>query len=365
LSIFRFNEASSEQKKAINSKKWELSQVKRELSAAKKRAEFVDRNRRKEERAEFVDRSEREKERARRKKERAEFIDRKRKKKRLEQEIFQLEKEIRTANGRVRSEEPRVGALPDFLIIGAMKSGTTFLYNLLTRHPLVEPAAAKELHYFDNLIEEEDSEWYRRCFPQPRWEDGQRTITGEATPSYLPHPHAPERVAEVVPQARLIALLRNPVARAYSDYQQIARKNRVKRTFEKTIKAKKVRQHGRGGKTSEREDHVGLDDNSKYLSRGIYVDQLMRWSRFFGDEQILVLKSEDLFERPQDTLKPVLNYLDLPDWEPEAWEKIPKKRNKSKSDEQKMDPATRRRLEEYFEPHNRRLYDYLGVDLGW
>jgi hypothetical protein len=78
-----------------------------------------------------------------------------------------------------------------------------------------------------------------------------------------------------------------------------------------------------------------------------------------------VLKSEDLFERPQDTLKLVLNFLDLPDWDPEAWDKIPKKRNKNKLYEQKMDPATRRRLEEYFEPHNRRLYDYLGVDLGW
>ena len=335
MSNFLFNEASSEQKKAIKSKKRELSRVKRELRATKERAEFVDRRRRK---------------------------------KRLEQEIFQLEREIRTSNERAGSEEQGVGALPDFLIIGAMKSGTTFLYNLLTLHPLVEPAAAKELHYFDNLIEEEDSEWYRRCFPQPRWEDGRRTITGEATPSYLPHPHAPERVAEVVPLARLIALLRNPVDRAYSDHQQKARKNRVNRTFEETIVAKKVRQHGKGGKTSEREDredHVGLDDDSNYLSRGIYVDQLMRWSRFFGDEQMLVLKSEDLFERPQDTLKLVLNFLDLPDWEPEAWEKIPKKRNKNRAHEQKMDPATRRRLEEYFEPHNRRLYEYLGVDLGW
>ena len=80
----------------------------------------------------------------------------------------------------------------------------------------------------------------------------------------------------------------------------------------------------------------------------------------FREEQILVLKSEDFFERPKETLKVVLNFLGLPDWEPEAWEIRKKGRY-----ERGMDPATRRRLEEYFEPHNRRLYEFLGRDLGW
>ena len=73
-----------------------------------------------------------------------------------------------------------------------------------------------------------------------------------------------------------------------------------------------------------------------------------------------MLKSEDFFERPKETLKVVLNFLGLPDWEPEAWEFRKKGRY-----ERGMDPATRRRLEEYFEPHNRRLYEFLGRDLGW
>jgi hypothetical protein len=90
------------------------------------------------------------------------------------------------------------------------------------------------------------------------------------------------------------------------------------------------------------------------------VDQLLRWSALFAEEQMLVLKSEDFFEHPQKTLKLVLDFLDLPDWEPDAWEV----RNKGDY-EQRMDPATRRRLEEYFEPHNRRLYEYLGVNFGW
>jgi hypothetical protein len=97
-----------------------------------------------------------------------------------------------------------------------------------------------------------------------------------------------------------------------------------------------------------------------YLSRGVYVDQLLRWSEFYGQEQMLVLKSEDFFERAPETLKLVLDFLDLSNWKPETWEI----RNKGHY-EQEMNPATRRRLEEYFEPHNRRLYQYLGVDFGW
>lgn len=75
---------------------------------------------------------------------------------------------------------------------------------------------------------------------------------------------------------------------------------------------------------------------------------------------MLVLRSEDFFERPLDVLKVVLNFLDLPEREPEAWE-IRKKGGY----EGEMDPAIRCRLEEYFEPHNRRLYEHLGVDFGW
>ena len=284
-------------------------------------------------------------------------IEYKKRKKRVQQEIFRLNNDLRRAaaersneapNGRQAApqggaSESATGAMPAFLIIGAKKCGTTFLYDLLTRHPHVEPAAKKELHYFDILYEEESIEWYRRCFPAPR-KDGHRTTTGEATP-YLDASHGvPERVARVLPRARLIALLRNPVDRAYSDYQQARRKGREPLTFEEAIEAEKTQTLA----------------CRKYLSRSTYADHLLRWSRFFAEEQMLVLKSEDFFERTQDTLERVLDFLDLPNWELEASEK----RNKGKY-EPKMDPTTRQRLEEYFEPHNERLYEHLGVDFEW
>ena len=240
------------------------------------------------------------------------------------------------------SGEPEVGALPDFVIIGAQKGGTSFLYHLLTRHPLVEPAARKELHFFDNPeLFDHGAEWYRRCFLRLSAEDGQRSITGEATPYYLFDPPVAKRMAEIVPKARLIAWLRNPIDRAYSHYQMQVKRGTEPRTFEEAIE----RQH------------------SSYMSRGIYVDQLLRWFEFFSKEQMLILKSEDFFERPIETLKVVLTFLDLPDWQPEASEL--QQRRHSGTYKQKMDPSTRQRLEAYFEPYNQRLYECLGVDFGW
>ena len=253
-------------------------------------------------------------------------------------EIFRLENELR-AGEKQRVADEGMGALPDFVIIGAQKCGTTSLYHLLTRHPLVEPAASKELHFFDSLYDE-GIEWYRECFPLPKWKDGRTTITGEATPGYLFHPLAPERMAKMVPEARLIALLRNPVDRAYSQYHQRVRKGRETRSFEEAVGAE--------------------NPDTEYLARGIYVDQLLRWSRFYDRDQMLVLKSEEFFERPLDILKLVLNFLDLPEWQPDVWE-IRKKGGY----EEGIDPSVRRRLEEYFEPHNQRLYEYLGVEFRW
>lgn len=254
-------------------------------------------------------------------------------------ELIQLKNERRAAKQQV--DGAQTGALPDFVIIGTGRCGTTSLYRFLTQHPYVQPAAKKELHYFDVLFDE-GTEWYRQRFPAPRWKDGRRTITGEATPTYIHRPLVPERMAKVIPQARLIALLRNPVDRTYSAYHHRVRDDRETRTFEEAIE-------------------VDLEDGSlRYLSKGIYVDNLVRWSEFFVDEQMLVIKSEDYYERPVGTVKDVLNFIGLPEWEPPASEKSYKKYHYPK-----VNPATKRRLEEYFEPHNKRLYDYLGVDFGW
>ena len=286
----------------------------------------------------------------------------KKKKRMVSQEIFRLERERQALQEGWAGDGPVTGALPDFLVIGVGKGGTTFLYHLLTQHPHVEPAATKEVHFFGNLYDE-GVEWYRQCFPAPRWKDGRMTITGEASP-HIAHPLAPERVAEVVPGARLIALLRNPVDRAYSRYQQMVRRGRVTRTFEEVIELEKAQllTSTRRGRYDAEAEEASSTYTGDCIYKGLYADHLTRWAEFFDRERMLILKSEDFFARPQEILRQVFGFLDLPEWEPDPSE-FERKRNSRKYE--KMAPETRRELEEYFEPHNRRLYDYLGRDLGW
>jgi hypothetical protein len=249
------------------------------------------------------------------------------------------------------SDELETGVLPDFVVIGAMRCGTSKFYDLLTQHPNVERAATKEVHYFDRSKRfAKGIEWYRQCFPLQKRNDGRRSITGEATPNYLPNPLAPERMAQVLPEVRLIALLRNPIDRAYSHYHLLIRRGEKNRRFEEIIEEELALLLNEGNGSSE---------YHSLLARGIYVDQLLRWSKYFDDEQILVLKSEDFYKHTPGTMKLVQNFLDLP------YRELDLEQYKTKYSYEPMDSATRQQLEAYFEPHNQRLYEHLGVDFGW
>jgi hypothetical protein len=255
-----------------------------------------------------------------------------------------------------------VRALPDFVIIGAQKGGTSFLYQLLVQHPHVKPAFAKEVHYFDLNFRKGDN-WYRSYFPvQVR--NSRKYITGEASPYYLFHPHAPRRASTVLPDAKLIVMLRNPVDRAYSHYQhQVKRgkgEGRETLTFEEAIEAEKRILPGEVSKMLQDEFYESLRHRTRsYLRRGIYIDQLLAWSSFFPRKQMLILKSEDLFNDTTNVLERILDFLKIPHWVPETYS-IPNKREYAG-----VSPLIRQRLDEYYKPHNQRLYEYLGVDLGW
>jgi hypothetical protein len=241
------------------------------------------------------------------------------------------------------------GPLPDFVVIGTQKGGTSFFYRLVTEHPLVKEAAAKELHFFDNKFAEGVG-WYRRCFSEGEQVDGHRTITGEASPSYLFDPQVPERMAQIVPEARLIALLRNPVDRAYSHYQMEVRRGKEERSFEEATQEEMTSAEGEGNT---------VDVPHAYLRRGLYAEQLERFSFFADRARLLVLKSENLFTRRLEVLERVWRFLRLPPFESTL------AAPGGRATYEPMDPATRRGLEGFFAPHNERLYDLLSTDFSW
>ena len=259
--------------------------------------------------------------------------------------------------------------LPDFLIIGAQRGGTTSLYHYLQTHPSFKAPTTKELHFFDRNYHK-GLLWYRAHFPTV-WEKAyaqqmqrRALVTGEASPYYLFHPHVYQRLAQVMPHAKLIVLLRNPVDRAYSHYYHSIELGYESRSFEEAIRDERER-------TAQEREKILQDEHYQshtyrhhsYLTRGIYVDQLQAWMCLFSREQFLILKSEDFYADPAAALKEVYTFLNLPATEFQLRKKEYQSYNHTNSP--KMDTASRTRLIEYFRPHNARLYALLGVDFGW
>lgn len=256
-------------------------------------------------------------------------------------------------------------ALPDFLIIGAQKSGTTSLYSELCRHPNMAPALTKEVHFFDQHYHR-GINWYRAHFYaawQRFWREqsqGRRPITGEASPYYLFYPHAPARVQAMLPQVKLIILLRNPIDRAYSHYHHQVARGREPLAFEDALAAEPARLAGETTKILTDEQYVSFNHvHFSYQARGLYVDQLMAWAKLFPPEQMLILNAEAFFQAPAAVFNQVTTFLGLPAYAIGGWPK------RNRGSYAPMAPATQQRLAAYFAPHNQRLYDYLGAAFPW
>jgi len=247
--------------------------------------------------------------------------------------------------------------LPDFLIIGAQKCGTTSLYNHLIQHPDVGCAFEKEVRYFNDHYED-GVNWYKAHFPVT-W-PGRKLITGEGEPSYLCCPIAPERIFELIPNVKLIVMLRNPVDRAFSHYQHRFTRNRESRTFEEVVAAdKEVLQSGWDAMPTGDYKHLGRLHYS-YLPRGFYADQLEDWLDVFPRDQLLVIRAEDFFAQTQEIYNEILVFLDLPG------RQLPtKKKYFAGKYTEAMSPAMREDLAAYFAPQNKRLAQLLQRDFAW
>lgn len=263
--------------------------------------------------------------------------------------------------------------LPDFLIIGGQRCGTSSLYYYLTEHPRIASASTKEIHFFDDNYPR-GLGWYQAQFPTTvqKYYAKHGLLTGEASPYYLFHPQAPKRISQHLPQVKLIVLLRNPIDRAYSQHWLEVLGNYEPLSFEKAIKSEQERTAGEREKMLADEHYDSYNYRRfTYLARGIYVDQLQYWMTFYPKEQFLILRSEDLYSKPAEVVKETLEFLGVPTSERDTSReykkyKVPSKEGyKTKDSVPKMDPDLRSSLVEYFRPHNARLREFLGRDFDW
>jgi hypothetical protein len=261
-------------------------------------------------------------------------------------------------------------ALPDYLIIGTKRGGTTSLARWLLDHPDVRPLFPAREHrkgtYYFDVNYGRGPSWYRSHFPTRAahrlagGRHGRPLLLGEATPYYLYHPHAPIRARQLVPHAKVIALLRHPVDRAYGHWAERFRHGVEPLGFEAALDAERERLAGEEARMLADPAYVSFaHQHYSYVDQGRYARGLTRWMEAYPLRQLLVLRSEDLYADPTAVYDTVLDFLGIGHHrtaELLGWNRV------TKDD---LDPALRRRLHAELAPDIGAVEALLGRDMGW
>jgi hypothetical protein len=273
------------------------------------------------------------------------------------------------------------GRLPDFVVIGTVKGGTTSLFRYLASHPDVWLPPDKELHYFDTGMDRGEA-WLRAQLAP----GGDTRLVGEATPTYLHNHAAAPNLAAAVPDAKLIAVLRHPVDRAYSHYNMQQAKYPDRKRFRDLVATELA-----GGGNTIRRPHF------PYLSIGRYHTHLQWMLEHYPRESLLVLLLEDFQVDPAGTYETVCEFLGVDATQPpddvgrvynatypvrskalrnalmryHGYKRLPFRLgyklddlNRRKSGYAPLEPELRRRLLAYYEEENAALAKLLGRDLS-
>lgn len=260
---------------------------------------------------------------------------------------------------------------PDYLIIGSKRGGTTSLYNYLLRHPGVmrmfpESRDLKSTDYFFRRGRSEA--WYRSHFPtisqrqRKQTELGYAPVSGEASPYYCWDPRVAGFAREVAPEVKSILLMREPIRRAWSHYQERVQNGVEPLSFRDALDAEDERLAGERKRMAEDPTYYSTTfDWYGYRSRGEYLEQIQNWQSHFPPAQLLVLRSEDLYSDTQATFDKVCTFLNLPIVE------MPTRKtfNATWRTTDDVPDEARDQLSGHFATQNARLAQFLGRELDW
>jgi hypothetical protein len=264
----------------------------------------------------------------------------------------------------------RSRTVPDFLVIGTKRGGTTSLFNYLMMHPGMlglypRPRLQKSTDYFFKAFGQGE-QWYRSNFHTRAFRDrmtqrlGYEPRSGEASPYYVWDPRVAERAHDVNPELKAIMLVRNPVERAFSHWQERRQNGVEPLSFELALESEASRTAGELERMlADPLYYSEAYDWYTYRSRGIYVPQLQNWTSVFPSDQLLVLCSEEMYADVQGTFDRVSSFLGLPA------ARLPTTKTFNASARLPMPESARQELTEFYSPHVQQLSEYLGRPLPW
>jgi hypothetical protein len=280
----------------------------------------------------------------------------------IKKKIRELQREAIILSRRLASA-PR--ETPGAIIIGGQKCGTTSLFNYLSQHPGIFSGLNKEVHFFD-LNYTAGFNWYQAHFPLTEalkgTEDtnGWAAMTLEASPYYLFHPMAAERVHRHLPDTKLIAMLRNPTDRAYSHYWHEYNRGYEPLSLDEALSKESERLEGEAERIAGDPGYKGHNhQHYSYVARGLYAAQLRVWLKYFPIESFVFVQSETFFQDPRTETDRVLNFLEMPSSDRIHYRPV----NMGRYDD--MDAALRARLDAFYAPHNKELAEMIDMGLDW
>ena len=257
-----------------------------------------------------------------------------------------------------------IRVIPDFLVIGAKRCGTTSLYQHLSEHPCISRSPHDNIGFFNENYHL-GINWYKSLFPTVFYKKkmeskNKQCLFFDVTSTYMEEELTAKNVYEVNPNQKIIVILRNPVDRAYSHYHVNVKEKSEKRSFEDAvfeemnrIKSERIIQN------KNKNLRVFTPNNIHYLKKGFYALQLKSWFKIFPREQILVLSTEEFQEDQNLIYKKIFDFLNIPNMKIKSTEKMEKGNYIS------MKHDTRNLLLDYFRQYNHELFEFINSEFDW
>ena len=257
-----------------------------------------------------------------------------------------------------------IRVIPDFLVIGAKRCGTTSLYQHLSEHPCISRSPRDNIGFFNENYHL-GINWYKSLFPTVFYKKkmeskNKQCLFFDVTSTYMEEELTAKNVYEVNPNQKIIVILRNPVDRAYSHYHVNVKEKSEKRSFEDAvfeemnrIKSERIIQN------KNKNLRVFTPNNIHYLKKGFYALQLKSWFKIFPREQILVLSTEEFQEDQNLIYKKIFDFLNIPNMKIKSTEKM------EKGNYIPMKHDTQNLLLDYFRQYNYELFELINSEFDW
>ena len=248
--------------------------------------------------------------------------------------------------------------LPDFLIIGAKRCGTTSMFFNLPKHPSILKSHHDNMGFFNDNFHLGQN-WYKSFFVTKSHKKNiekkyGRCLSFDTTTTYMENKSTAENVKRIKSDMKIIVMLRNPVDRAYSQYNRTIKDDTELRIFEDVInnEIKKLNENKYNTIETKRNE-------SNYVKKGLYYEQLKPWFEIFPNKNIGVFSTEEFKKDGQKTYNEIFSFLDLPEYI------IKDNKIMEKGDYSPIDKETRTVLSNFYELHNEKLFKLIGKRFDW